>query len=100
LIRPKPDNRATDRTNTTEFGAHRLKAMAGAVGFEPTCGGSKVRCLTTWRRPNGCRFAPSIGSLRTPILPSPPQAGRGLPTEERAGASGPFMNALDRVHAA
>ena len=30
-----------------------LKAMAGAVGFEPTCGGSKVRCLTTWRRPNG-----------------------------------------------
>src|SRR5260370_40723955 len=30
----------------------------------------------------------------------PPQAGRGLPTEERAGASGPFMNALDRVNAA
>ncbi len=29
------------------------RTMAGAVGFEPTYGGSKVRCLTTWRRPNG-----------------------------------------------
>ena len=25
--------------------------MAGAVGFEPTNGGSKGRCLTAWRRP-------------------------------------------------
>lgn len=25
--------------------------MAGAVGFEPTDGGSKVRCLTAWLRP-------------------------------------------------
>ncbi len=25
---------------------------AGAAGFEPTNGGSKVRCLATWRRPN------------------------------------------------
>ena len=26
--------------------------MAGAAGFEPTDGGIKTRCLTTWRRPN------------------------------------------------
>ena len=25
--------------------------LAGAVGFEPTNGGLKIRCLTTWRRP-------------------------------------------------
>jgi hypothetical protein len=25
---------------------------AGEAGFEPTNGGSKVRCLTTWRLPN------------------------------------------------
>jgi hypothetical protein len=27
--------------------------MAGAGGFEPPNGGIKIRCLTTWRRPNG-----------------------------------------------
>ncbi len=26
--------------------------MAGVVGFEPTHGGVKVRCLTAWRYPN------------------------------------------------
>ena len=26
--------------------------MAGAEGFEPTNGGTKNRCLTTWRRPS------------------------------------------------
>ena len=26
--------------------------MAGAVGLEPTHGGTRTRCLTTWRRPN------------------------------------------------
>ena len=25
--------------------------MAGAAGFEPANGGTKSRCLTTWRRP-------------------------------------------------
>ena len=25
--------------------------LTGVVGFEPTNGGVKVRCLTTWRRP-------------------------------------------------
>src|SRR6185312_3815417 len=27
--------------------------MAGALGFEPRNVGTKNRCLTTWRRPNG-----------------------------------------------
>ena len=27
--------------------------MAGAAGFEPANGGTKSRCLTAWRRPNG-----------------------------------------------
>src|SRR5713226_1834756 len=48
--------------------------MAGAVGFEPTCGGSKVRCLTTWRRPNGS------GSPQYRVAPL-------RRNEERAGAS-------------
>ncbi len=29
------------------------KELAGAPGFEPGNGGTKNRCLTTWRRPNG-----------------------------------------------
>lgn len=29
--------------------------MAGTAGFEPTDGGTKNRCLTTWRRPNFAR---------------------------------------------
>ena len=28
--------------------------LAGAPGFEPGNGGTKNRCLTTWRRPNRC----------------------------------------------
>jgi hypothetical protein len=29
-----------------------LILLAGAGGFEPPYGGIKIRCLTTWRRPN------------------------------------------------
>ena len=29
-----------------------FKTLAGAPGFEPGNGGTKNRCLTTWRRPN------------------------------------------------
>jgi hypothetical protein len=29
-----------------------MKGLAGAPGFEPGNGGTKNRCLTTWRRPN------------------------------------------------
>jgi hypothetical protein len=36
--------------------------LAGAAGFEPTHGGIKIRCLTTWRRPkNKQRFLEDIG---------------------------------------
>src|SRR5215212_252499 len=39
---------------TQSFGPSALIALsvAGEVGFEPTDGGSKGRCLTTWRLPN------------------------------------------------
>jgi hypothetical protein len=30
-----------------------IRSLAGAGGFEPPNGGIKIRCLTTWRRPNG-----------------------------------------------
>src|SRR4051812_41477063 len=32
--------------------AKSLKRLAGAGGFEPPYGGIKIRCLTTWLRPN------------------------------------------------
>ena len=41
-----------------------LKILAGAGGFEPPHGGIKVRCLTTWLRPNG----PSGGAARPHIV--------------------------------
>jgi hypothetical protein len=31
-------------------------SMAGAPGFEPGNGGIKIRCLTTWLRPNDLRM--------------------------------------------
>lgn len=41
--------------------------LAGAVGFEPTNGGTKSRCLTTWRRPSDAgaliEMMGSVGSL-------------------------------------
>jgi hypothetical protein len=30
-----------------------ITRLAGAPGFEPGNGGIKIRCLTTWLRPNG-----------------------------------------------
>ena len=35
-----------------------MMTLAGAAGFEPANAGSKVRCLTAWRRP---KAAPNIG---------------------------------------
>src|SRR5665647_3796485 len=35
-----------------EITAQRLDWLAGAPGFEPGDGGIKIRCLTTWLRPN------------------------------------------------
>ena len=40
---------AIQRLNDDETGD--LTALAGALGFEPRDGGTKNRCLTTWRRP-------------------------------------------------
>src|SRR5262245_9640068 len=34
-------------------GAKFLKQLAGAGGFEPPHGGTKIRCLTAWLRPIG-----------------------------------------------
>ena len=31
----------------------KARSLDGAAGFEPANGGIKIRCLTTWRRPNG-----------------------------------------------
>ena len=31
---------------------HNTEELAGAAGFEPANGGTKSRCLTTWRRPS------------------------------------------------
>src|SRR3989339_188247 len=38
--------------------------LVGAVGFEPTDGGSKGRCLTTWRRPKNLYCANLYGFER------------------------------------
>lgn len=38
--------------------------LAGAGGFEPPNGGTKNRCLTTWRRPNAPRLLERVGALR------------------------------------
>ena len=35
------------------------KNLAGAVGFEPTHGGTKTRCLTAWLRPKKICLKPS-----------------------------------------
>ena len=44
--------------------------LAGAPGFEPGNGGIKIRCLTTWLRPNAVRNAAAAGPLRR-AEPSP-----------------------------
>ena len=40
--------------------------MAGEEGFEPSNGGSKVRCLTTWRLPKVRLSCPIGTSKNTP----------------------------------
>src|SRR5580658_823692 len=35
-----------------------IHRFAGEEGFEPSDGGSKVRCLTTWRLPSGMSILP------------------------------------------
>ncbi len=38
--------------------------MAGAGGFEPPDGGIKIRCLTTWLRPNASQGSNGLGGKR------------------------------------
>lgn len=48
------------------FNGHRAGdyfSLAGALGFEPRDGGTKNRCLTTWRRPNAGRSG-ELGNSR------------------------------------
>jgi hypothetical protein len=45
--------RGVDSTQPLASKEQRLLAkLAGVAGFEPTNGGIKTRCLTTWRHPN------------------------------------------------
>ncbi len=53
------------RTNRVRMDCAQVpETLAGAGGFEPPHGGIKVRCLTTWLRPNG----PSGGAARPHIV--------------------------------
>src|SRR3954451_24356873 len=44
--------------------------MAGAPGFEPGNGGIKIRCLTTWLRPNQARGPYRGGPQRSTLRAS------------------------------
>ncbi len=43
---------AKDATHCSVFENETDEELAGVAGFEPTNGGIKTRCLTTWRHPN------------------------------------------------
>jgi hypothetical protein len=45
----------------------KLGSSIGAEGFEPPNGGTKNRCLTTWRRPSDSWDVDSLAE-RTPML--------------------------------
>ncbi len=56
--------------------------LAGAPGFEPGNGGIKIRCLTTWLRPNGsgpCRTTHGKGN---PAAVKFPRRGGGAPRRD------------------
>jgi hypothetical protein len=60
--------------------AAKQRRLAGAPGFEPGNGGIKIRCLTTWLRPN-------IGR---------PDADGGRTIEAEAVSINGLASALDR----
>ena len=90
----------------------RMRCLAGAAGFEPADGGTKSRCLTTWRRPNGggliagsagvkspadTTFVPPRGKLTPGVATSHGRRARdraGLRTTRRAcaGSVGPYRH--------
>src|SRR5277367_3745123 len=50
----------------------RVRHMAGAGGFEPPDGGIKIRCLTTWLRPNASQGSNGLGGKRADNSSGPP----------------------------
>jgi hypothetical protein len=48
----KSRNGKGDESRNDPVGAKSLNRLAGAGGFEPPHGGTKIRCLTAWLRPN------------------------------------------------
>ena len=91
------NNAAVQRASAKDRGAlHRLycifrKILAGAGGFEPPNGGTKNRCLTTWRRPNVARLLDCGGATRNCARCSwdvpernPPQPANSLLRPSRA----------------
>ncbi len=86
-------------------GSSVLSRLAGAGGFEPPHGGIKIRCLTTWLRPNRARCGKIIGKgggrqprPHAPRRPAAP-AGREKPPAPRPGLSPPVRadGALEAV---
>jgi hypothetical protein len=65
--------------------------LAGEEGFEPSNGGSKVRCLTTWRLPSGTTILtahrPKSRGLRAPTLP--PRRAERAPRQSHAAPASP-----------
>jgi glycerate kinase len=73
---------------------HHVIAKAGALGFEPRNGGSKVRCLTAWLRPN------RNTSTSEPQQPDRPYLMRSpLPKRHRSSSElGPVWQVLENTH--
>src|SRR5580698_4367116 len=70
--------------------AKRLKSLAGAGGFEPPDGGIKIRCLTTWLRPNapqGWWDPAESGPDNSPGSPASQRLSNGF-TGARRGQTG------------
>src|SRR5262245_61107321 len=67
--------------------AKRLKSLAGAGGFEPPHGGTKIRCLTAWLRPiDGCLLRATPWAFKASRPPPPERAATGaLQTACRQG---------------
>ena len=53
------------------------QTLAGAGGFEPPYGGIKIRCLTTWLRPNDRRRLPTKALSGNKTAGGAPPVGLG-----------------------
>ena len=59
-----------DESNSLIQVLHSTVFLAGEEGFEPSDGGSKVRCLTTWLLPSDTPGLSRIGEKRGGGAPS------------------------------